>query len=302
MAPIDVIVNARGGSFVDGKTGQELKEAFGTSGADAVLHVARDGGEVEQMAEKASNSSSDVIVAGGGDGTINTVAVKVLETGKTLGVIPLGTVNHFSKDLGIPQDVSGAVATISDGHKIKVDVGDINGRIFLNNSSIGLYPRIVRHRNDLQQRLGRGKWYSAFIAALKVFRRDPFFRVQFEIEGKHFSRKTPFVFVGNNEYRMDIYNIGGRSNLTAGRLSVYLLRRGGRWGVIVMLFRTLLGRLRQWKDFETFLTRDIIIDVRKSPVMVAIDGEVSLMETPLRYHILPEALTVLVPRPKKSDA
>lgn len=302
MPPIEVIVNAAGGGFAGGDTETAMRTAFEENHLEIDLHLATDGSQIGEFARLAAKSDAHVIVGGGGDGTINAVAAKVLESSKTFAVLPLGTLNHFSKDLGVPQDLAGAVALIKNGRKTEVDVGEVNGRIFLNNSSIGLYPRIVRQREHQQQRLGRGKWYAAFVAALKVFRRDPFFRVEFEIDGKHFSRKTPFVFVGNNEYTMDLYHIGSRPSLTDGMLSVYFLRRGGRWGVIVMLVRTMFGRIRQWKDFETILTKEITINVRKNTVMVALDGEVVTMDTPLHFRTRPRALTVLVPAAEDADA
>lgn len=292
---IDVLINAGGGSFVEQKTEQQVRDAFCENGIEINLHLAKDGDEIERFAEEADAGAAGTLVAGGGDGTINAVGSKVAAAGKILGVLPLGTLNHFSKDLGIPQDLAGAVAVIAGGHHKKVDLGEVNGHIFLNNSSIGLYPLIVHRREQEQQRLGRGKWSAAFIAALRVFRRDPFYRVRFELDGKAFSRKTPFVFVGNNEYNMDLYKIGRRENLTSGKLSVYFLKRGGRWGVIRLLVRTALGLLKRAKDFEAITVDQITIDVRARRIMVARDGEVMWMETPLNYRSLPGKLSVIVP-------
>jgi len=121
--------------------------------------------------------------------------------------------------------------------------------------------------------------------------------VRIEIDGKSFLRKTPFVFVGNNEYEMDLYNIGRRVALDEGELSVYFLHHGGRWGVTLLLYHTLFGRLRQWKDFEEVSTVEITIQTRKKKLHVALDGEVRTMVTPLNYRILPKALRVIVPGP-----
>jgi diacylglycerol kinase family enzyme len=165
----------------------------------------------------------------------------------------------------------------------------------VNNSSIGLYPRIVRDR-DRQQRLGRGKWFAALWAAFKAVRFSHFLRVSLLIDGKEIRRKTPFVFIGNNDYEMDIYNIGRRPELDQGKLCVYFLRRGSRWGVILMLLKTLLGNIKQWEDFEEIQTDEITIISRKKRLPVAFDGEVKVMATPLRYKIHPRALTVIVPR------
>ncbi len=301
MPPIDVIINAAGGSFVENDTEEAIRTAFSEVDLDVNIHLAFSGDELSSLAEKAASGDSEIIVGGGGDGTLALIANAVYKAGKTFGILPLGTLNHFSKDLGIPQDIPGAVAVISLNHTRSIDLGEVNGRIFINNSSIGLYPRIVRHREAQQERLGRGKWYAAFLAAVRVFSRSPFYRVRFHLDGHSFLRKVPFVFVGNNLYQMDLYNIGTRETLDKGKLSVYFLHRGGRWGVVKLLFRTLIGRLKQWRDFEEIETEEITIDTRKTKIMVALDGEVVIMETPLEYRIVPKALKVLVLAPDAAE-
>ncbi|MEQ1646132.1 MAG: diacylglycerol kinase family protein, partial [Pyrinomonadaceae bacterium] len=230
------------------------------------------------------------------DGTISAVATEAYRAGKTLGVLPLGTLNNFSKDLNIPPDLKSAIKIIVDGETQTIDLAKVNDRIFINNSSIGLYPRIVRKREQ-QQRLGYGKWRAAAWATLRMFRLSPFLKVKIELDGRSFERKTPFVFVGNNSYEMDLYNIGRRPKLDDGKLSVYFLHRGGRWGVIMLLLHTLTGRVKQWRDFEEVSTDVVSIKTRRKRISVAFDGEVSALETPLNYQIVPKALRVLVPRP-----
>src|SRR5687767_8544296 len=224
--PIEVIINAASGSVLGDETAHSLRDRFIACGLPAKIHLSKDGRDIEVLAKEAVEKA-DLIVAGGGDGTISTVAIEVAKAGKTLGVLPLGTLNNFSKDLGIPQTLPGAVETIAGGEVKTIDLAEVNGRTFINNSSIGLYPQIVLRRVE-QQRLGRGKWHAAFWAALQMFRISPFLKVRIEVDGKTFLRKTPFVFVGNNEYEMDFYNIGRRVALDEGELSVYFLHRGGR--------------------------------------------------------------------------
>ena len=291
--PIEVIINSGSGSVLGEETSKSLRDRFIAYGVPANVHLARDGGEIERLAKHAVEDA-DIVVAGGGDGTISTVAQEVARTGKTLGVLPLGTLNNFSKDLQIPQTLSDAVHTIASGEIKVIDLAEVNGRTFINNSSIGLYPRIVLRREE-QQRLGRGKWNAAFWAALQMFRLSPFLKVRIELNGQSFLRKTPFVFVGNNEYEMDLYNIGRRLALDDGELSVYFLHRGGRLGVTLLLLHTLLGGLRQWKDFEEVSTDKVTIQTRRKSLYVALDGEVRKMPTPLQYRILPRALKVIVP-------
>ncbi len=296
MPQIEVIVNAGSGSVLEGETDKTLTERFIALGFRANVHLAQSGEEILALAKAAADSDADIIVAGGGDGTISAVAAEAHRAGKTLGVLPLGTLNHFSKDLNIPQDLKSAIQIIVDRETQTIDLAKVNERIFINNSSIGLYPRIVRKRDQQQQRLGWGKWRAAAWAALRMFRVSPFLNVIIEIDGKSFQRKTPFVFVGNNRYEMELYNIGRRPKLDEGKLSVYFLHRGGRWGVIMLLFHTLTGRVKQWRDFEEVSTDSITIKTRRNRISVAFDGEVSTLETPLNYEIIPQALKVLVPK------
>lgn|SRR5436190_3229781 len=292
---VEVIVNSSSGVGASNDTHQLLEAEFAKYEMIAKIHFARNGNEVLRMAKAAAKTDADTIAAAGGDGTISGVATEAYRAGKKLGVIPMGTLNNFSKDLGIPQDLPEAIRVIADGETTRIDIACANGRYFLNNSSIGLYPRMVKKREQ-QQRLGYGKWRAAFWAALRMFRLSPFVKVRIELDGKSYLRKTPFVFVGNNQYEMDLYNIGRRARLDEGKLSLYFLLRGGRSGILLLILHTLTGRLRQWSDFEEVLTDSVTIQTRRKRLPVAFDGEVDVLETPLEYEIVPDALTVIVPK------
>ena len=202
--------------------------------------------------------------------------------------------NHFAKDLQIPLELEQAVATIVAGHETSVDVGEVNGRTFINNSSLGLYPSIVRER-EKQQRLGWGKWPAYVWAAVAVLRRYPFLDIRLEVGGKALSRRTPFVFIGNNEYEMETLNIGGRACLDAGELSLYMSHRTSRLGLIRLALRALFGGLRQEKDFIALCTKEIWIGTKHKRVRVALDGEVTTIEPPLHYRVRQRELRVLTP-------
>jgi diacylglycerol kinase family enzyme len=180
----------------------------------------------------------------------------------------------------------------------EVDVGEVNGRIFLNNSSIGLYPSAVAHREELRHRHGGGKWPAMFNACVDVFRRFPLLDVILKVEGHNVALTTPFVFVGNNRYDMSLFSLGTRTSLQGSELSLYLTRNGGRMGLLRLAFRALLGRLEQDRDFHSFMLPNVEIRTgRRRSLRISLDGEVAWMASPIRYCVRPRALRVLAPRP-----
>jgi diacylglycerol kinase family enzyme len=292
-----VIINGSAGSGHDEQQARQLRAQFGVHGIDARVTLASGGAAMTAAARAALDAQLAIVVAGGGDGTINAVASVLVDTGVAFGVLPLGTLNHFAKDMGIPLVLEQAIATIAHGARRTVDVGEVNGQVFLNNSSLGLYPDIVRDREKQQSRLGRGKWLAAAWATLGALRRYPFLSVRLKLdEGTGRARRTPFVFIGNNAYLMQGFGIGARERLDAGKLSLYVAQRPGRLGLLRLGWCALWGRLAQERDFDVLSAESLDIDTRHSRIRVATDGEVTVMATPLHYRIRPGALVVIVPR------
>ena len=225
---VAVIVNAGSGGGNDQALVDRLAGHFEAAGLHAEIELAHGGDEIATAVGNAIARRPRLIVAGGGDGTVSTIAAALVDTGIVLGVLPLGTLNHFARDLGIPVELADAVAVLAHGQAAPVDVGEVNGRIFVNNSGLGLYPDIVRDRERQQKRLGRGKWPAFAWALLAALRRYPFLGVALAIDGKEVLRRTPFVFIGNNEYRMEGFAIGERSGVDDGQLSLYVAQRPGR--------------------------------------------------------------------------
>src|ERR1700674_787456 len=292
---IAVILNASAGADNKKDTADHLSRLFSDGGLDVQVTLAPSGTHIVQAARRAANDNPRVIIAGGGDGTMNAVASVLVGTGIPLGVLPLGTLNHFAKDLHIPLDLAEATATIIAGHVAEIDVGEVNGHIFLNNSSLGLYPNIVYHREKRQVQLGRGK-LSAFVwATLGALRRYPFLRVRLRVNGQSMMRSTPFVFIGNNQYEMDSFRIGSRGCMNAGQLKLYMHHHTGRLGLLRLALRALVGRLRPAKDFDMLWLYEAMIETGHKRLRRATDGEVALMDTPLHYRVRPGALRVIVP-------
>jgi YegS/Rv2252/BmrU family lipid kinase len=290
-----VIINGGAGSGHDDHAAQALHRQFAAVGCDASITLAKSGEDMMASARQALADGVDAIVAGGGDGTINAVGSVVAGSGMPFGVLPLGTLNHFAKDIGVPLALEAAVRNVAEGMIIAVDVGEVNGRIFLNNSGLGLYPDIVHDREKQQSRLGRGKWLAAAWATVAALRRYPFLKLTLCIKGHNHLRATPFVFIGNNQYSMSGLTIGERASLQDGLLSVYVAQRPGRLGLLRFGWRALFGKLAAEADFDAMLCDQFDITTHHKRLRVATDGEVTMMKTPLRYKIRPAALRVIVP-------
>jgi diacylglycerol kinase family enzyme len=297
---IPVLVNGGAGQGRAGSGIADIEAAFRAAGLEARIVTSTDEESIVDLAARVAREKPQLIVAAGGDGTLNAVASAVAGTEIVLGVLPLGTLNHFAKDLKIPLDAAQAAQTIARGHIAQIDVGVVNGRVFLNNSSLGLYPHIVRARESKRRQHGWGKWRALVWATWLVFRRSPFLRLRLCLEKQESQYGASVVFIGNNRYVMEGFNIGSRERLDAGVLSLYATQRRGRLGLFLLASRALLGRLQQAEDFDTLTAQTIVIESRHKRLHVATDGEVAVMNTPLEYSIRPGALRVIVPAPGAS--
>jgi diacylglycerol kinase family enzyme len=292
--PIAVIWNATAGASHRPGLDRLIADRLREQGLAAQILPASNGREIRRLARQARQEGCRMLVAAGGDGTVSSVASFVAGTELTLGVLPTGTLNHFARDLGIPLALNDAIRTLKTGQPLLVDVAEVNGRIFVNNSNLGLYPRLVAQR-QARQRSGWSKWTAFFWALLATVRRFPFLYVRLQAGGRTFARKTPFVFVGNNLYVLEGLRIGSRPSLTRGELCLCVAHRVGRWGMARLALQALFGRLRKDRDFDLMCAQEILVDTRRKRLRVSLDGEVLRMRPPLRYCTRPAALRVMVP-------
>jgi diacylglycerol kinase family enzyme len=287
--PITIVFNRSSGSARD--KGAQLEDAIARAALPATV-VRVDGSDVVAAAERAA-AAGHILVAAGGDGTVSSIAAVAVNTASVFGVIPLGTLNHFARDAGIPTDVDRAIATVGAGHTRQLDVGDVNGVPFVNNTSLGLYPRLVWEREEERSR-GRAKWTAFAIALVRTWRRYPTVHVRMIVDGVPLVRRTPFVFVGNGEYRAEGLGLGTRSSL-GGTLSIHSAPGVDRFEFAMLPIRALAGRLGPAAKFESFNACEITIDTRRAAVDLAVDGELRSATPPIRYTLRPRALTALVP-------
>jgi diacylglycerol kinase family enzyme len=243
----------------------------------------------------AASGAYDAVIAGGGDGTVSAVASALVGSNVALGVLPLGTLNHFAKNLGMPLALDEACAAVARATVRAIDVGEVNGHVFLNNASIGLYPRLVGNREQLQRRRFASKWLAMVFAALGVLRRFPALRVRLTTDDQTIHRDTSFIFVGNGRYEFSLLAVGERPCLDAGELGLYFAGRAGRFASIRLALRALLGRLEQSSDFESATVKEFSLETGRRHLHVAMDGEVRNLAPPLHFRSRPGALRILAP-------
>jgi diacylglycerol kinase family enzyme len=290
---VAVILNpASGSAATDEAAQQRMVELFSSHGREATIFAAGHGTSIADQAAAAVDAGCRTAVAAGGDGTVNAVASAVLGREIPLAVLPVGTLNHFAKDLGIPLELADAVRIAAQGAVRRVDVGEVNGRLFLNNSSLGVYPRIVELRNRYGGR-GLAKWVAALWASLTVLRRRPFLGVRIRTDEESLVRRTPFVFIGNNEYRMEGLRAASRESLTGGRLAIYVMNAGRRASLLALGWRVVWEGAERVQELELLPVTEASIETRRRRLHVALDGEVAVLDSPLLYRLLPAALPVV---------
>ncbi|MEO8129906.1 MAG: diacylglycerol kinase family protein [Bryobacteraceae bacterium] len=291
---VAVILNEGSGAGGNIHSRNRIHTLFAAAGWETQIYIAGRSAPPDRVARDAVERGARILVAAGGDGTVSAVASSLPGSDAILGVLPMGTLNHFAKDLHIPFNLEEAVGVITRGKTTHCDIGEVNGRTFVNNSSLGLYPSMVFER-DLQRRTGRSKWTAMFWASLTVLRRFQSVRVRLNIGGETRIRTTPFVFIGNNEYQIEGLNVGSRGSVNSGLLSLYVAQPASRARVIWLSLIAIFGRLRTEKDFEVFSLQETWIETRHKRLRISLDGEIAKLRTPLHYRIHAGALRVLVP-------
>ena len=296
--PIAVLVNASGGTAarLGDKLRDQVEQAFAQAGVGIDLRLI-DGGGMVAAAKKVAGAP--LVVVGGGDGTLGSVAGLLAAAGTALGILPLGTRNHLAGELGIPSDLVGAARLIAQRPTRAIDLGRVGDRTFVNNASIGLYPALVRRRDGHPA----PKWLAALPATLGALGRLRHHRLRLVFADGERPVVTPLLFVGNNRYTLDRQGLGTREALDDGRLSVYAVASRRRLALIGFVVRALAGRADAERDFAAMgEVADFALHGHAHHIDVAIDGEVVRLALPLAFRSDPGALTVVAPPPPSLSA
>jgi diacylglycerol kinase family enzyme len=289
-----VILNRGAGHHRD-ETQSQIAELFQSHGIKVRLLVAQDGSEITSLAKEAARSETEVIVAAGGDGTIDAIASAVAGTGKIFGVLPLGTFNLFARRLGIPLDLTAAVRTAVNGRVAAINVGEVNDRVFLSRSSIGLYPLALRHREQMFRRFGRSRLIALLSGATALVRWGNVMTIRLTTASEQYHFRSRFVFVCNNPEELDYFRLRGRECIDAGKLAIYLPKPLSPAGILRLGFWMLRRETKETRDFAMICAGEARLQIEPSRVPVSLDGEVEMMRTPLLYRLRMGALRVRVP-------
>lgn len=287
--------------FLNPSSGAKLPEAevaaLIKSSEQAGLEVVKISQEIDCAAliRERIHQGQRLFVAAGGDGTINTVVQPLINTEAVLAVIPVGTYNHFAKDLGIPLPWKEALEVVVSGPVKQVDTARINEHFFLNNISMGLYPELVAKREAKGRDYPR--WKARLYAAWSTLKKYPHIAVTVDTANHHEVVKTHVLMISNNSYDLSRMGIEApRTGLEEGRLSVYWLPHVSRLAMMSFVAHYLAGKVRTAPGFRSFRTAQIRMQSPKKQLNVGVDGEVVTFQTPLTITTVPKSLLVKVPR------
>ncbi|WP_386679767.1 diacylglycerol/lipid kinase family protein [Loktanella sp. R86503] len=235
------------------------------------------------------------IVAAGGDGTICGVSAELVDTGVALGVLPMGTFNFFARGLGIPDNPADALETAFEGQIVSVPVGDVNGKIFLNNASLGAYATVLDVREGVYKQWGRSRiaaYWSVIKAMLTLY--NPL-KLTITVDGKAMHVRSPMAFVASSAYQLEQYDFDGADAVRQGQLALILAPDNNRVQLLWRAAKILLGGIHRGEDYLMYTGHKITISARKKRRLVARDGENAQMVGPYHFKMRAAALQVRVP-------
>lgn len=300
--PLSLIFNHKAGFRIQGPEGiyEQLIDIFSAQGYQTKAYEINDSQQfdkimAEVLEQHLASSESGIIVAAGGDGTLNTVAKHVLNTQIPVGILPLGTFNYVARLLGIPLDLLEAAKVIATGQPQRMNVARINQEIYLNNASLGLYPLFIKKREDYNRIFGRLPLH-AYTSALDVLIRDrKELKLKIWVDQKKYPVKTPLIFFGNNPLQLADMKMRIAEAAEKGKVAGVIVSKSYKLTLFKLVYQLIRGKIDQASDVYSFAADQVRIESRAKKLMVAIDGEIVEMAPPLNISVLKDSLSVMVP-------
>ncbi|MGQ0701229.1 MAG: diacylglycerol/lipid kinase family protein [Panacagrimonas sp.] len=300
--PLFIVLNESSGHNEASEVRDTISQVFTQAGREHEFLIPDNGSQLAQtaaLAVKKAKAGKGVVVAAGGDGTINCVAQAVLGSGCPFGVLPQGTFNYFGRAHGISQDTEAAARALLGAHLEPAQAGLVNDRVFLVNASLGLYPQLLEDREAYKQQFGRSRLVAAFSGIRTLFRERRQLRLSIELEGETRTLRTPTLFVGNNHLQLERLGFAEAAALQRGKLAAIAVRPIGGWQMLGLALRGALGRLSDAEQVSSVAFRTLTVWPHgQYRIKVGTDGEIRQMRSPLVFRVAPEPLMLLVPAPE----
>lgn len=300
--PCFIVLNAGSGHQDTNETAATIREVLSAAGRPHELLLAEQGGDLPRLARRAvalAQAQDGIVVAAGGDGTINAVAQAALGCGQPFAVLPQGTFNYFGRAHGISQDTRTATEALLTATAQPVQVGLVNDRVFLVNASLGLYPQLLEDREAFKARFGRSRLIAMISGLLSFLRERRQLHIAIDVEGETRSVRTPTLFVGNNALQLQQIGIAEAEALDRSRLVAIALKPVSSWQMVGLLLRGAFGRLGEADQVVSFPLRELSVRPPgrrgRRRYKVAMDGEVTHLPAPLLFRISPKPLLLMVP-------
>lgn len=290
-----VILLANAGSGRQEAEAERLAAPFRKLGIAPEVRLVARGSQIGAEARRLRDRAGTVIAAGG-DGTICAVAEALAGSRVALAAMPIGTFNFFARSIGIPDDPDAAAAALAGGRVQDIDAAEVNGRLFLNNASLGLYPALLERRESAYARWGRSRLVAYWSALGTMVGYDRPSRLRITVDGRAGHVQSPMVFVANNAFQLDQYGMeDGAELVRGGRLAVYIAPELRRWQLLGFALKMALRTARPYRDFTLVSGREVLIETRAPRRTIARDGEREKMTAPFRFRFLPDAVRVILP-------
>lgn len=303
--PLVVVFNVGAGQGEADEVRATLQAGCAEAGRTLQLlevHDPRELGAIARRAVAQAQQAGGIVVAAGGDGTINTVAQAALGSGCPFGVLPQGTFNYFSRTHGIPSGTAEALQVLLAGHSQPAQVGLVGERVFLVNASLGLYPQLLEEREDWKRQFGRSRFVAFGAGLATLLRGHRSLRLRIESHGQERELRTPTLFVGNNALQLQQLGLPEAEAVDAGCLAAIALRPVGLFQMLGLLWRGAFGRLGGADELIQVATRRLTVRPSRrlgtwgsTRIKVATDGEVTWMRLPLEFRVAPQSLDLLRP-------
>ena len=303
--PLVVVFNVGAGRGQADEVRAALQAGCAEAGRELHLLEVQDPRQLARIAAEAVTQARQlggVVVAAGGDGTINAVAQATLGSGSAFGVLPQGTFNYFSRTHGIPAGTQEALQVLLAGQHQPAQVGLVGDRIFLVNASLGLYPQLLEDREVWKRQFGRSRLVAFGAGLATLLRGHRSLRLRIEAEGQERELRTPTLFVGNNALQMERMGMPEATAIDAGELVAVALRPVGVLKMLGLLLRGAFGQLGVADELIHVATRQLTVrpgrrlgTLGAQRIKVATDGEIAWMRLPLQFRVSPQTLDLLRP-------